>query len=69
MLANNALLNIMPNTYFDYVGTATNQCPDPVITCTDATPASSFVKERNPSAFFVDGISTTSNAVSGRSQY
>ncbi len=62
VLANNALLNIMPNTYFDYVGTATNQCPDPVITCTDATPASSFVKERNPSAFFVDGISTTSNA-------
>ncbi|PKN03507.1 hypothetical protein CVU75_01820, partial [Candidatus Dependentiae bacterium HGW-Dependentiae-1] len=62
VLGNNALLNVAPNAYFDYVGTATNQCPNPVITCTDATPASSFVKARNPSAFFVDGISISSNA-------
>jgi hypothetical protein len=64
VLGNNALLEIDENTYFDYVGTQTNQCPNPVITCAEATPASSFVKERNPSAFFVDGLSTTSNPAS-----
>ncbi len=61
VLGNNALLEVEENTYFDYVGTATNQCPDPTIRCFAATPASSYVKSRNPSAFFVDGISTTSN--------
>lgn len=45
VLGSNATLQVSSNTYLDYVGLANNSCPDVAAT----------VKERNGSAFFIDG--------------
>lgn len=56
VLGANAILNIENNSYWDHVGTATDQCV--TVSAVPGFPGIStqqLIKARNPSAFFVDG--------------
>lgn len=58
VLGNDAELEIDANTFLDYVGLANNICPTPRLVLDPAVALESVVKERNPSAFIVDGYKT-----------
>lgn len=57
ILGANGAMQINNLAYLDYVGTCTNQCPDPDIPADilDGRSVQDVVKERNPSAFWIDG--------------
>ncbi|KKP35301.1 MAG: hypothetical protein UR26_C0007G0021 [candidate division TM6 bacterium GW2011_GWF2_32_72] len=64
VLGCNGILNIGNNSYFDYVGTVTNESPWPVgmpASWLDGQMQSSVVKNRNASALIVDGNYDYSN--------
>ena len=59
ILMANANFTVSNGAYLDYIGTATNLCPVDCEqqngACCDCDEVPSLIKERNPSAFFVDG--------------
>jgi len=63
ILGANGLMQIQPDTYLEYVGATTNQCPKPYLKIPlHLQPLSiqAIVKQRNPSAFIVDGSTNPS---------
>lgn len=70
ILGANGVVGINANAYLDYVGLTTNYCPTPTFVIPVELVAagyevSSFVKERNASAFIIDG-NANPNAVNAR---
>ncbi|OGB98037.1 hypothetical protein A3F06_00035 [candidate division TM6 bacterium RIFCSPHIGHO2_12_FULL_36_22] len=67
ILGNNARLELDSNTYFDYIGASINVNPEPYMN--GLSPGSKTVrasiKQRNPSAMFVDGFNPTSIPAAG----
>ncbi len=57
ILGQNGVLTVLSNTYIDYIGCVMNRTPNPTIPAgiLKGRPLTSVVKDRNPSAFIVDG--------------
>jgi hypothetical protein len=66
ILGANGYLQINPNTYLEYVGATTNQCPNPNMVIPPELrlilSEKSILKLRNPSAFIIDGSTNASAA-------